>query len=264
MIKPYGTPPPQTRPCIAGIGGFFDFPDFSAILSPVSTPQPNTRKRNFKVALRHLLTQQVLTPEIETEQQPSIVVLHGYETYAGGRLGPLALAVCVAALAIYRAERNVLFILVGGWHLKEAGASNTIADAMALWLMENGVPKERVITQRGMSLMHFRPPRDTHEELALLRMIRRMLGLYGMNPFRFIAWEKHVPRIEAVQRTWKMRSTKAVPVTPIPHQWLWKRRATELCARIAQAFDPQGYGRIFTRIRRGRTIASEGIPLLET
>lgn len=166
------------------------------------------------MALRHLLTQRLLLPE--ADQKPSIVVLHGYETYAGGRLGPLALAVCVAALAIYRAERNVLFILVGGWHLKEAGAPNTIADTMALWLMENGVPKECIVTQRSMNLIHFRPPRDTHEELALLRMIRRILGLYGMDPFRFVAWDKHVPRIQAVQRAWKMRRTEAVPVTPIP------------------------------------------------
>lgn len=215
------------------------------------------------MALRNLLTQQVLAPLAETEQKPSIVVLHGYETHAGGRLGPLALGVCVAALAIYHAERNVLFILVGGWHLKEAGAPNTIADTMALWLMENGVPKKRIVTQRSMNLIHFRPPRDTHEELALLRMIRRMLGLYGMDPFRFVAWEKHVRRIQAAQRTWKMRCTEAVPIIPIPHQGLWKRHVIELCARIAQVFDPQGYGKAFTRIRRGRTIVNEGIPLLE-
>ena len=101
---------------------------------------------------------------------PNIVVLHGYETHCDGILGPLAETICRTALPILQGDPSKRAILLGGWHLKEAGDVITIADAMELWLLEHDIHPDQIITQKHFPALHgYMPPRDTWEEVVLLR-----------------------------------------------------------------------------------------------
>ena len=193
--------------------------------------------------------------------QSPIVVLHGYEIYEHGRLGPLSLAVCEAGLRMLEVVPDCRLILLGGWHLKEAGADITIADAMQQWLMERGAAEDRIITRKSLGLLHLMPPRDTHEEAALLKTMLNLLSMNGMDPFQFIAWEWHEQRIQWIYRTWKLRKAECIPVRPA-FTGFWKRLAIEACAHVVQLFDPYGFGTICKKTREKRTLAHEGQPLM--
>ena len=75
-----------------------------------------------------------------------IVFVHGYEVYEGGRLGPLAKAVCEAVKRLLAINDDVRAILLGGWHLKEAGRY-TIANAMTKHLSNDDISPQRIITK---------------------------------------------------------------------------------------------------------------------
>lgn len=209
-----------------------------------------------------LFTGKEKRPEEQTQKAPYLVV-HGYEIYEGGRLGPLSLAICKAALRMLEMNPHMKAILLGGWHLHEAGAGTTIAGAMHAWLVAHGISEGRLITAAKLGLDGFMPPRDTYEEIALLWHMRRKLGIYGTEPFQFVAWKWHAWRIKSACRAWKIWNAECIPASPAPFAGLWKRCAMEICACIIKITDPHGLGLIPQMIRKGRTIANTGKPLTE-
>lgn len=191
------------------------------------------------------------------------LVVHGYEIYENGLLGPLSLAVCETTASILEINPDMTAILVGGWDSKEAGAGTTIASAMHVWLVAHGICEDRLITAPKLDLDGFMPPRDTHEEISLLWHMRRKLGIYGTESFQFIAWKWHAWRIKSVCRAWKIRNAECIPVSPALFRGLWKRCAMEICACALQITDPHGLGLIPQIIRKSRTLADVGRPLTE-
>lgn len=191
---------------------------------------------------------------ISPKQSPHLVV-HGYEIYKDGRLSPLSLAVCLATARMLEINSDMKAIL--------AGAGTTIASAMHAWLVAHGISEDQLITAAKLGLGDFMPPRDTHEEAALLWHIRRKLGIYGTEPFQFVAWKWHAWRIKSVCRAWKIWNAQCIPVFPTPFMGVWKRCVMELCACAVQITDPHGFGLIPKMIRRGRTLTNVGNPLTE-
>ena len=201
--------------------------------------------------------------EQKKQKKSPYLVVHGYEIYENGRLGSLSLAVCEATLRMLEINPDMKAILVGGWHLEEAGAGTTIASAMHAWLVAHGIGEDRLITAAKLGLDGFMPPRDTQEEIALLWHMRRKLGIYGIDPFQFVAWKWHTWRIKSACRAWKIWNAQCIPVSPAPFKGIWKRRIMELCACVIQITDPHGMGWIPQMIRKGRTLANTGKPLTE-
>lgn len=188
---------------------------------------------------------------------PNIVVIHGYEIHCGKRLGPLAEAVCAAALPILQSDPLKRAILVGGWHLKEAGDIITIADAMELWLLEQGVHRPgQIITQKRFpELAKLMPARDTWEEIVLLQKMFQALRISKEQSFDFIAWDFHVPRLMNIYRTYRFMRPTALLVTPQPYKGLRYRKRREWAARVLYILDPTGHGVLCHENRIKRTLA---------
>lgn len=209
----------------------------------------------------HLITQKVLVPEPERECFP-VLVLHGYEVYAEGRLSPLSQAVCDTALRLLEMNGDLRAIILGGWHLKEAGTW-TIADAMANYIVNNGQSPKRIITKWCFeSLEGIMPPRDTWEELIMLLRILPRLGVSLKAPMISVAWDFHIPRLKKMYRTYGITNTEFVPATPPPHEGLARRRWMERVARIVRFINPYGDGIICHGTRLKRTLNEDLKPLI--
>lgn len=209
-----------------------------------------------------LLTEEPLEPEPEQKYFP-VAFFHGYEVYAGGRLGPLSQAVCEAGLSLLRTNGELKAILLGGWHLKEAGEI-TIADAMQAFLMRKGIDPERIITKRRLhSLEGVMPARDSWEELVLLKRMLSRLGISTGAPLTSVAWDFHIRRLTKMYATYGFTDVVAAPAIPEPHEGLSRRKRMERAARIVRFIDPDGDGIICHNTRLGRTLKEDGLqPLI--
>lgn len=195
---------------------------------------------------------------------PNILVIHGYEIHRGGRLGPLAQAVCTSALPILRNDPLKRVVLLGGWHLKEAGSSITIADAMKRWLFDQGLHNPtRIITQRDFpSLAEYMPARDAWEETVLLRAIFNDLLISFEQPFHTVAWDFHIPRLTNIYRTYHLMRNTSQAVIPKTHTGLRHRRRMEWAARVLSIIDPTGTGILCHETRVRRTLEEGKKPLI--
>lgn len=209
------------------------------------------------------ITHEPLIPESEQERFPALVV-HGYEILKGGELGPLSRAVAGAALSTLRMRPNLKALLVGGWHLAEAGPEITIADAMAAFLVNKGrVSPTRIITKRTFpSLNGTMPARCSWEELALLKKALKGLAIKCDEPLMAVAWDFHVPRLTAMYRTFGFPNVELLSAEPEPHEGLGKRKWMERAARIVRMIDPHGVGIICHETRLRRTLQEGLQPLI--
>ena len=191
-----------------------------------------------------------------------IAFVHGYEVYGNGQLGPLSQAICNAIERLLEINGEIRAILLGGWHLKEAGAC-TIADVMARYLINAGVSPKRIITKLNFeSLDTDMPPRDTWEELIALRKILAKMGIDRNAPLQSIAWDFHIPRLKKMYKTFEITNVETIPVTPKPYKGLWRRKLTERVARIVRFIDPHGNGIICQTTRLGRTFDESLKPII--
>ncbi len=199
---------------------------------------------------------------ITTEKHPTIVFVHGYEVYENGRLSPLSHAVCEATKRLREMNSDVRVILLGGWHLKEAG-TYTIADAMMTYLITTGMSPKRIITKWCFkSLDEEMPPRDTWEELIHLKGILTRLNISPKAPLQAVAWDFHVPRLKKMYATYGLTDVEIIPVTPPTYKGLCHRRWIERMARIARFIDPDGDGIICHGTRLGRTLNENLKPII--
>jgi len=234
----------------------------SVILSPVSTPQPNIRKRSLLMTVLSAITHEPLVPESQRSSFP-ILFLHGYEIYADGRLSPLSQAVCDTAIRLLEMNGDLRVIILGGWHLKEVNSSMLIADAMRFNLISRGISLERIITKAHFrSLDSCMPPRDTWEEFMLLLQILKRLGRSPNTPLQSVAWDFHIPRLKRMLKTYRLTDTEIVPAVPEPHEGLRRRKWMERCARVVRFIDPDGDGIICHSIRLGRTLNENLKPII--
>jgi hypothetical protein len=192
-----------------------------------------------------------------------VLAVHGYEIYKNGQLGPLSKAVCEAAIRMAEINPDLTLILLGGWHLKEPGPDITISDAMERVINEAGIPTSRLITRRSMNLGHLMPPRDTHEEIVLLKTIFRAMDICGMEPFQFVAWGPYIRRIRMIQLINNIWEGEGIPVNPPPYRGQFRRRCMEFGGIIMQCIDPQGMGHVHRSTRKRRTLTHTGEPLIE-
>ncbi len=208
-----------------------------------------------------LLTKEVLEPGPEREFFP-ILYLHGYEVYAKGRLGPLSQAVCDTAVRLLQMNGDLRVIVLGGWHLKEAGTW-TIADAMVNCIVNAGISPKRIITKECFeTLSSVMPPRDSWEEFLMLLQILGRLGISPRAPLQGVAWDFHIRRLKKMCKTFGLTNTEIVPAVPEPHEGLARRQWMERAARIVRFIDPQGGGIICHGTRLKRTL-NEGLkPLI--
>lgn len=191
------------------------------------------------------------------------VALHGYEIQGKGTLGPLSRAVCECARLQLMTDVRMVAILLGGWRLYDPGPHTTIADVMQQWLLEQGVQRYQILTQRNLGLTRFMPPRDTWEELVLFGHIMNRLDPYATNDIRFVAWDVHVPRLlRMYEHFFPGRSTINFPAIPAPFTGLKKRVFIERMARWVQRTDSDGTSLVCRKARARRTLAQQGIPLI--
>lgn len=193
----------------------------------------------------------------------NILVIHGYEMHCGRQLGPLAQAVCAAALPILKSDPAKRAILLGGWRLKEATPIITIADGMALWLMEQQIPAKQIITPKDFSaLKEWMPARDFWEEIVLLRKIFNEILTSIEEPFSFLAWNFHIPRLMRIYNAYGFTKHAAIPVTLTPYKGLRRDKRNERIAHLLSIFDPAGVGIFCFEARMKRTLAEGKRPLI--
>lgn len=191
------------------------------------------------------------------------LILHGYAIHDRGTLGPLADAVCQTALPLLMKHPQMVAILLGGWRLHDPGPSTTIADGMQQWLLEHGVQRYQMITQRNIGLCRFMPPRDIWEELTLLQHIMGVLDQHAQCDLRFVAWDFHIPRLTRIyENFFPGQPTIAFPATPRLFPQLNEKIFIERMARLVQWADSDGTGVVCRKARARRTLAQQGIPLI--
>lgn len=190
-----------------------------------------------------------------------ILAVHGYEIYKGGKLGELAEAICKKVIAIQNDYSHI--ILLGGWHLKEAGSFPTINVVMAKYLVQHEVPSEKIYTQYTTIRGAFRPPRDSMEEIDLLPTILRELGCTPREtPFDTICISYFAPRLRFLYRSRRARCERIIRVAP-PNFHL-RRMLEQIPAYIITRLDPNGTSTIIQKNRKERTLSDgwfkENIP----
>lgn len=191
------------------------------------------------------------------------LILHGYEIHGKGTLGPLAEAVCKTAISLLMKHPQTVAILLGGWRLRVPGPHITIADVMKQWFLEHGVQQYQMSTQRNLGLNRFMPPRDTGEELVLLRHILDQLDPQTQCNIQFVAWDFHIPRLARMyENFFPGQPINAFLAIPAPFPGLKKRMCIEFIARCVQWADPNGTGFVCRKARARRTLAQQGIPLI--
>ncbi len=183
------------------------------------------------------------------------LAVHGYalEVIDGTvHLGGRARAICndVASLG----AQYDFFILLGGWHTKEAGPDITIADRMRDRLLALGVPYEKIVRPLAKGeLNHVMPPRDTCEECVLLSRALKMPELADAEP-DMIAGRAWIPRIKRIYRKLGIECGEYLPVDfPLS----LKERGQEFVAGIIARRDPLGtgsWGKLFRNNRQRRTL----------
>ncbi len=191
-----------------------------------------------------------------------IVFVHGYEVYEGGQLGALARAVCETTKRLMEMNGDLRAVFLGGWHLKEAGTW-TIADAMVRHLVDGGISPKRMITRwQFESLDGFMPPRDSWEELVLLKLMLQKMGISFKAPLQSVAWDFHIPRLTRMYRTCGLTDVVPVSAVPEPYEGLRRRMWMERAARAVRFIDPHGGGIICHETRLSRTLDNNLKPLI--
>lgn len=185
-------------------------------------------------------------------------MVHAYGFRTAEYLGALTLAVCWKI--VKHADDYDQIILLGGWDTKGKPAIPTSAQLMELWLIEHGVPSEKLVTQfsAGELSRTRMPARDTIEEADLAGAILRALYPDESPPaISFDAvgawfhalrikmiWWKRTPRLNRFLRVFSWRMF-------MPDMW-W-RIIQEIPGYFLVLNDPLGTGNFFRHLRRGRT-----------
>lgn len=182
-----------------------------------------------------------------------ILAVHGYEIYQYGKLGELSEAICKEVLKIQ--EKYSHIILLGGWHLREAGPLPTIGDAMYNYLCLHNVPFEKMRTQYLEGLTNYMPPRDSMEEIDLLPTFFKTFGFFPQHtPFDAICIQYFVPRLRFLYRNRNARCQQIIGVSP-PSLHI-RRIIEQVPAYFITRLDPEGKGTIVTKNRDERTLYS--------
>ncbi|MDO8600731.1 MAG: hypothetical protein Q7R73_03925 [bacterium] len=186
-----------------------------------------------------------------------ILAVHGYEVYREGQLGELAQAVCEKILKIQGQYSRI--ILLGGWHLQEAGPRPTIGEAMSRYLQKHGMSpmKPFLFTQFSAACDKYMPPRDSMEEIDLLPTILDKVDINPRRtPFDAICISYFAPRLRLIYHNRGARLERIIKVTP-PKLHL-RRMIEQIPAYILTRLDPEGKGSIIEKNRDARTLAIAG------
>lgn len=185
-----------------------------------------------------------------------ILAVHGYEIYRGGELGELSKAVCEEILTIQKGYSHI--ILLGGWHLREAGPRPTIAEAMCKYFrLHDFSIFEKLYTQFSAGLENYMPPRDSMEEIDLLPTILKKLGFSPSSvSFDAICIRYFAPRLRFLYRNRNAHCRYIIGVSP-PSLHVG-RIIQQVPAYLITRLDPEGKGKIVAKNRDERTLAIVG------
>ncbi len=125
----------------------------------------------------------------------------------------------------------------------------TLAEVQYEWLVEEGIPREKLLTQKGFGITDF-PPLDTWEEVALAR---KMIQLDGADPRKVsvdvIGMHWHMTRIWLIYWWAGIHCQKLIRING---PYVFMRLVHELVGFLVALCDPNGQNPLLKRERRKR------------